>query len=875
MLYVDAEIWNSLPNDIKLELQQNGYAVKSPKKRVREEIKLITGSPDNTKAFGDVGNKKLKLSSFQSKDNSNLSSDISSISNDSSNLFTDPDFPPSTESIDGCKESQNSDLPHCKCNKIARIRQVAKESPNKGRYFATCWDKDCDFFCWTDHGYHSTSIKNIFWQRYRSTEGWSLVSSNGFSPNDIIQGGVGDCWFLSAITVIAERKDLINQIFLNNSLTENGLLKFKLFIDGDWRIVSIDDYLPTINDKKKKGMSKLVYSRSRYSQLWVPFLEKAYAKAHGSYHAICGGEVAEALVDLTGAPCECIHFNGPNFDSEMVWVRLLSFADAQFPMGCATDFTGKGIIGNHAYSILDVKEISNVILGKQTKIDDHFTVNNNKSSIMQRRLTGNRINEDSNDVFLNLIDNNSNLQYSSHTNAGSSLADILTEEGSLRVLRLRNPWGKTEWQGSLSAHCTSWTNKLRHQLERGLPNDGTFWISYHDFLQRFVSVDVCKAHMGWEGYSLRDLSLYNNLRCQSFFQLMVYQSTWLYITIHQKTKRGKHTVRSDNTRYWYSDMSMILLDSNSRNVLASVFSGPQRISESIEVQLQPGSYHLLTMHFHPPTVQEDYYIRVVSSHPLSFATKEWGSLTHTDPPSNTSSSNNMTPDRKLYAISPLKNQHSTKYYDCSTIEKLRVSMDMNSICVDTIHFVIERFCSSYDALTNKSLENSPLGLTKKSYFIYSGISLYLLRGSGISFVVAESNSSIIMSVRLIFTTLWYKLLSPFATLHDHLPSPTTHSSQSANNMTRKDKQQYHAMDFILSSNCRRILAVLINAPVDDYASHSRTDSVTDIQLSPGTTPNNHVVRKFQSGLFRTTLFEEKNILECSQSDHIFDILNRE
>lgn len=37
----------------------------------------------------------------------------------------------------------------------------------------------------------------------------------------------------------------------------------------------------------------------------------------------------------------------------------------------------------------------------------------------------------------------------------------------------------------------------------GNKNDGTFWISYHDFLRRFCSVDVCKAHTGagWVGES--------------------------------------------------------------------------------------------------------------------------------------------------------------------------------------------------------------------------------------------------------------------------------------------------------------------------------------------------------------------------------------
>ena len=39
-------------------------------------------------------------------------------------------------------------------------------------------------------------------------------------------------------------------------------------------------------------------------ELWVLFLEKAYAKLCGGYRHIVGGQTAEALHVLTGWPCE-------------------------------------------------------------------------------------------------------------------------------------------------------------------------------------------------------------------------------------------------------------------------------------------------------------------------------------------------------------------------------------------------------------------------------------------------------------------------------------------------------------------------------------------------------------------------------------------
>ena len=65
----------------------------------------------------------------------------------------------------------------------------------------------------------------------------------------------------------------------------------------------------------------LSYSKANNFQLWVQFLEKAYAKAHGCYQAISGGEVAEAFLDLTGCPTLSYSFdeaqearNRPNID---------------------------------------------------------------------------------------------------------------------------------------------------------------------------------------------------------------------------------------------------------------------------------------------------------------------------------------------------------------------------------------------------------------------------------------------------------------------------------------------------------------------------------------------------------------------------------
>ena len=57
----------------------------------------------------------------------------------------------------------------------------------------------------------------------------------------------------------------------------------------------VDDFIPC-----KDG--RIIFSHAHDNELWVMLLEKAWAKIHGSYARIIGGQAHETLRDLTGAP---------------------------------------------------------------------------------------------------------------------------------------------------------------------------------------------------------------------------------------------------------------------------------------------------------------------------------------------------------------------------------------------------------------------------------------------------------------------------------------------------------------------------------------------------------------------------------------------
>jgi calpain-15 len=62
-----------------------------------------------------------------------------------------------------------------------------------------------------------------------------------------------------------------------------------------------------------------------------------------------------------------------------------------------------------------------------------------------------------------------------------------------RLIQLRNPWGNFEWTGEWSDTSQLWTSEIKSLLSYTPDvNDGTFWMSYFDFIKNFNSLNTCK-----------------------------------------------------------------------------------------------------------------------------------------------------------------------------------------------------------------------------------------------------------------------------------------------------------------------------------------------------------------------------------------------
>lgn len=143
---------------------------------------------------------------------------------------------------------------------------------------------------------------------YKEFDGSLFI--DGVRPAEIIQGGLGDCYLVSSLLLLARGAPE----FLADAVVDNGLINGKQtwgirFYDqgGSPVWVTVDKELPVVS----KSNSSLLGTSTTTGELWIPILEKAYAQANeiglfgrentdNAYYAIEGGG-GDSLLSLTNA----------------------------------------------------------------------------------------------------------------------------------------------------------------------------------------------------------------------------------------------------------------------------------------------------------------------------------------------------------------------------------------------------------------------------------------------------------------------------------------------------------------------------------------------------------------------------------------------
>ena len=277
--------------------------------------------------------------------------------------------------------------------------------------------------------------------QYGSGAPWKLIRDS-VRADDVRQGAVGNCWFVGALSILAQQKPhLIHRLFpFEQEFSEFGVYLVRLCKDGLWRNVIVDDHFPCTRRKA------LCYTTAARRQLWVPLIEKAAAKLSGCYEGMHAGTLCEAFSLLTGFATdrELLRSAMSDEEKEILWARtasahsegfLVGLACAPKPASKGTSLTQQqlqavGLQAPHAYFLLETRELSS---------------------------------------------------------------------GEKLVL-LGNPWGDrspSTWKGAWGNSSSEFRAAVKQNLLPAPANEvnpnGQFWMTWNDLLGHFATIEVCRT----------------------------------------------------------------------------------------------------------------------------------------------------------------------------------------------------------------------------------------------------------------------------------------------------------------------------------------------------------------------------------------------
>jgi len=182
---------------------------------------------------------------------------------------------------------------------------------------------------------------------------------DSIDPDDIKQGTLGVCYFLSAVSAMAEYPSRILKMFINKKGNKYGVYGVKFYVMGIPTEIVVDDYIPCAPDENENNQMLPLFCRPKGNELWVLILEKAWAKLYGSYAVTEDGYMDEAFEYLMGDPSFRYYIRDQTEDE--TWETLKEADFNNWVVCAATGRNAKeehGLIPSHAYTIVSVHEVS-------------------------------------------------------------------------------------------------------------------------------------------------------------------------------------------------------------------------------------------------------------------------------------------------------------------------------------------------------------------------------------------------------------------------------------------------------------------------------------------------------------------------------------
>ena len=221
-------------------------------------------------------------------------------------------------------QSSNHDCLYTQTRNKAPVDNFHTIASSATEYNDDDFTPDNSSLYWADMG-ESLKVKDFEWKRAKNLfndANNDLWGSNGISPNDIKQGGLGNCWFLAGASALAEHPHRIERMFLNedSKLTAAGIYAINFYALGVPHTVVVDDWLPTTYNPRTEEYATLFNAIGRDGSLWPVLIEKAFAKYHGNYSHIDGGDPLKSVQTMAGAPGE--RYTHADSTIDALWEKL-------------------------------------------------------------------------------------------------------------------------------------------------------------------------------------------------------------------------------------------------------------------------------------------------------------------------------------------------------------------------------------------------------------------------------------------------------------------------------------------------------------------------------------------------------------------------
>ena len=197
--------------------------------------------------------------------------------------------------------------------------------------------------------------KGIEWKRAKDIVKDPVLFEDKITIDSLRLGEIANTYYLSALSALAQYPNLISQIFITKKINQECVYQISLFIDGEFQIVYIDDFVPVL-----KGTSTPFFTKTNSNELWGLLLEKAWAKVNGGYLNIVTCSIADLFRALTGFSCKTLNtkeeeiFNIGNIMKEAYNNKWVMCATVRGEEPKAKKY---GLVNGSTYNVLFIEDI--------------------------------------------------------------------------------------------------------------------------------------------------------------------------------------------------------------------------------------------------------------------------------------------------------------------------------------------------------------------------------------------------------------------------------------------------------------------------------------------------------------------------------------